>query len=302
MFICWRTGLYKGSHLKFGYLNLNSFAQQSPENVTNALFLSSKDFPFAPYFRGLGVPRQNEARILVQNNGRISFTYAGNVKYKPVTQHISYAHIDNDKLSFDREVYWLQYAGDQKNWVPFDYHDGIFFVQQYQPMHVVTVDSRKSYGSNTLSVKTVARATHRDILPWNTTLFGSSIRGGSQALLLPDKSSYFAIFHTSVVNPPDKIILTYFMGALLFNSTAPFNIIAMSEVPIYKKDIYSGPWSRGGLDYVVFPTSIFYSEDRQHVWIGAGHQDRDGLLMKLNLQGLLASLKPVVPGLRVPKA
>ncbi len=191
VFICWRTGLLKASHLQYGFLNLDELENYSAENrSSHNLVESPVDFPFAPYFQGLGVPRQNEVRILQQGNGRLSFTYAGNVKYKHVTQHISYAHMDKRGISFERNVYWMQYSGDQKNWVPFDYHGDIYFIQQYQPMHVVTIDKNRNRGSNIVSMKTISRSYLRDQLPWNITLFGSSIRGGTQALLLPERMRY----------------------------------------------------------------------------------------------------------------
>eukprot|EP01039_Chlorochromonas_danica_P018189 gene18189-21791_t len=74
------------------------------------------------------------------------------------------------------------------------------------------------------------------------------------------------------------------MGAVVFNASWPFNLISMSEVPIYKSELYRGNWSRGGLDYVLFPTSMFLAEHAQYVWVSAGHQDRDGVIMKLHLK------------------
>jgi predicted GH43/DUF377 family glycosyl hydrolase len=291
--ICWRTNMLRGSHLRYGWLDMDRLVEGVAGNNASEVIRDTHDFPFIPYFPGLGVPRQNEARILVLNNGRISFTFAGNVKYRHVTQHVSFASLDKEELNFERDTYWMKYAGDQKNWAPFEHNGQMLFVQQFQPMHVVAIDETSAISANIVSMKTISRALHKDILPWNTDLFGSTIRGGTQAILLPDNSSYLALFHTCVINPPDKVILTYFMGAVVFNASWPFNLISMSEVPIYKSELYRGNWSRGGLDYVLFPTSMFLAEHARYVWVSAGHQDRDGVIMKLHLKGLLATLKPV---------
>lgn len=228
---------------------------------------------------------------------------------------------------FEEKYFFLQYflpIGKQKNWVPFEYNNTLHFIQQFNPLHVVTIDHVDVHGAATM--KTASRYPLIAGLPWNTTKYGDHIRGGSQAILLPSGDKYLAFFHTSVENPPSFLIQTYFMGALLFNGTLPFNLLAMSEVPILKPQIYSGPWARDGLDYVVFPTGAFMDEpdssesenhdtrrhlqgDKKHqegdqatlegdysdrfVWVSAGYQDRHGLMMKMNLQGLLDSLSPI---------
>lgn len=314
--VCWRTGMLRGSRLRYGWLDVEALSTFNASKNFEAI-VEGRDFPFMQSFPGLGSVRQNEPRILLLQDGRISFTYAGNVRHHPMTQHVQFARESpsdstDAMLDFDPEAYWLRYPGRQKNWVPFEYNKQLHFIQQFNPLHVVTISHVNEHGAATM--KTASRYPLVAELPWNTTKYGDHIRGGSQAILLPSGDKFLAFFHTAVENPPSYLILTYFMGALLFNATPPFNLLAMSEVPILKPQIYSGPWARDALDYVVFPTGVFMDPDSPNpnsrsknpnsrfntnnpnsgfIWVSAGYQDRHGLMMKMNLEGLLASLSPI---------
>jgi hypothetical protein len=130
------------------------------------------------------------------------------------------------------------------------------------------------------------------------------------------------------------------MGAMTFCGTFPYALQSMSAYPILNSSLYEGRWVEGGLsnlEYVLFPMSVLaeptaevvnagtqngggvtsqqsphqaqaqtqtqaqtQSQAQTHVLVSAGHQDNRGLIMRLELGGLLASLDKVGGGACAP--
>lgn len=193
---------------------------------------------------------------------------------------------------------------DQKNWSPFQYEDQMLFIQHGIPHRVVVCDKEKdrTYMAHgrTVGLTEVMNTTYQ----WK---FGE-IRGGSPAMKITipkghddeNDTFYLTFFHSSIEPPMtgENVLRTYVMGAYIFESTPPFGIRAISEVPIVHENMYTGPWTNlpisfYHLDYVVFPTAFTVDVSSDTVTLMYGWQDKEGYLTEISLSGLLKSLKPV---------
>lgn len=174
---------------------------------------------------------------------------------------------------------------DQKNWSPFKFRSEVFLIQSINPFIVVKTTAHGSDKMVAYHESTTEMAEY--YWPYG------DVRGGTNAVFLPEKNAYFAFFH-SAGHVPGLFMKTYVMGAYLFSAEAPFRVLAMSPYPIMPEAFYNGPWDPikpRMIDYCLFPMSIFVEKDE--VLLSFGHQDSRGVLARLKLQRVLDSLVPV---------
>ena len=115
-------------------------------------------------------------------------------------------------------------------------------------------------------------------------------RGGTPGVLLPGGKHYLMFFHTRT-KLPKNWMFTYLMGAITFCAKPPFNLHAISHAPIANSSLYSTGWVNRATDYVVFPMGLVIEEDGKSLWLSLGSQDREGILTKIDLHSLLASMR-----------
>ena len=79
---------------------------------------------------------------------------------------------------------------------------------------------------------------------------------------------------------------------ILFTTSLPFKITAISPEPIYISELYKTIINdRGYIKIVIFPTSFLINENK--VTLFCGHNDKNGWLLHFNRSALLHSLIPV---------
>lgn len=214
--------------------------------------------------------------------------------------------------------------GKHKNWGPFIYEEQLHFVQQINPLVVVTLpelnddDTPDSFYSNDAQnfvAKTVSIAPAIDIEGGKH----NDLRGGSQPILIDqgvqgwlnahtmeweavDRGKFYLAFYHQIILDPTGY-KSYYMGAYTFSATAPFRLISISPVPILNYPMYDGEWLLvRGLPYAYsnYVTS-FHIEDTQPddpsagpdtkiVHVHHGHQDRLVYDQEINLKDLFDSL------------
>jgi hypothetical protein len=286
--LCWRTE-FKNAKLKYGWFNIYDLRSNSRIKDTLSFMEIGKD---NPTYTGLGHPKQEEPRVMVLSNNSILNLVAGNAKHRLGTIHYYLATYNPTKNRLEYgPILWMKYPGKQKNWVPFEDNSTVYFIQQINPLHIVTVTDIDAE-TNIATVSTVVRNTTAVTLPWNGEEYGKNIRGGTPAILVHGVRLSF--FHTATTSIPDHSILTYYMGAITFCPTFPFQIHSISPVPIAPPLLYSGArWVHPGLDYVSYPTGIIADKDGHHVWVSLGHQDRDAYILKINVHQLYRTMRVV---------
>jgi predicted GH43/DUF377 family glycosyl hydrolase len=319
IFVCWRAS-FKTGKIKYGWLpslpqlhstssssssltswNLSSASSDSslvlpnnsPRKLTsiNSHLVELGTIPEAPRYITMQYKsiKQEEPRILVLSSGKLVLIYAGNTIGYSATQHLAYIYFDiiEHKIIFNRTVLLLKYPGKQKNWIPFETIKGqLLFVQQFNPLHIVKIGDSIFGDRMAVNMESVSKLPEMK-LPWKSELFGKHIRGGTQALLI--RGVYISFFHTCIENPPNKLIKSYFMGAITFNSSFPYNLISMSQVPILTPALYSGRWVWDGLDYVLYPTGLVIDDNEEYLYVSAGWQDVDAVVMKMHVDTLFKS-------------
>lgn len=113
-----------------------------------------------------------------------------------------------------------------------------------------------------------------------------AIRGGSPAIYVPENKVFLAIFHSSYFHYDIESVV-YYMGAYIYESQPPFEILAHSKVPILPKGLYSGidDWK-----HIIFPSGILRIKD--DIFISIGYNDTKGYIYKIGLEKILNSLVP----------
>lgn len=179
----------------------------------------------------------------------------------------------------------------QKNWTPFLHKvngtDAVYLVQQVNPLIVVQPVLRDSGELHAEIISTDALAE----VDWPYGL----IRGGTNAILLPNRGEYLSFLHSKGVLPGGQMN-TYFVGAYTFSATAPFRLLGVSAMPMMPWEFYTGAWSpmkNARIDYCFFPTTIYM--EGSDIVMSAGFQDNSGYLMRVALKSVLDTLVPVGP-------
>lgn len=125
--------------------------------------------------------------------------------------------------------------------------------------------------------------------------FGSP-HGGTNVILIDTQYGprYLHVFHSSG-KFLDPEIVSYYMGAYLFEVDPPFRITHMTPHPIIPKLIYNettSGWSYKAIDYIVFPTGLL-SQDGT-LYVGLGRHDREGWILSLNQTLFVASFRELL--------
>lgn len=253
---------------------------------------------------------QEDARAYVLRNNSLLILYG-----KTYISHSFMTYTLGTYLEAEKRVYFsppvqLQHNNFSwafnKNWLPFYSSDksdnNLYFLQFVNPPTVVIEnkpweytmigEERFSYVTQVYGIditKNESLIHKKTNIPWKSIKYGTP-RGGSPPILVKD--GLLTFFHTVVaVQKSQAWRHTYLMGAILYNSKPPFNILKSSRVPIFKYgNFYCDAWLFKTMDYVMFPSGALLSEDEKTIWLTFGYQDGSGYLATLDTEGLLESL------------
>jgi predicted GH43/DUF377 family glycosyl hydrolase len=309
----WGAPLGEKDKLEFQWLNHSDFPHLRNNGTTTHQEMgvfTNKTFyvPFTDIANPSTVLLGQDPRLLVVDDYTIVVVYTAIMRpVKAAVAILTSSPLDG-RLRVSEMYVALQASNvrtsePQKNWTPFLYDHCIHFIQQYNPFIVTVIDSdseperwnsfpyNRTDNQYRTRMATVAYR-HDDLaIPWE---YGT-IRGGSNAILL-ENGRYLTIFHSSC-RLLGNFMKTYFIGALLFDSSPPFRPRAASAYPIIDNSFYEGPYStfrNRGFDYVVFPMGLTQVNDT--LLLSLGHNDWEGLLIRIKLADLLGSLRPLTSG------
>ena len=87
----------------------------------------------------------------------------------------------------------------------------------------------------------------------------------------------------------------YFPISNYYLATPPFELVAMSPVPIVSNFLYDGAWDplkNRKIDFCIFPMSISLENDI--ILVSFGRNDHEGWIANINIHSLLDSLDPII--------
>jgi predicted GH43/DUF377 family glycosyl hydrolase len=259
-----------------------------------------------------------DPRLFLMNDGRMFVTICHRFPRKIPELQMAYSELipRNNRIEVGPliDIKYKEFPTmDQKNWTPFEYNNEMLFIANVQPHRIVGTSLKHNWegypkgfdplkiippgekfsdGLSKVSVGTTVCLSNITNFNWKH----GDIRGGSSPILI-DNNTFLSFFHSSNDVPmTGKVLKTYVFGAYIFNAKPPFNIKAMSPEPILHESMYSGPWSKmhGSfyhIDYVSFPMSFVI--ENGVILLMYGFQDKDAWVAKIQLKGLLSSLKEV---------
>ncbi len=179
------------------------------------------------------------------------------------------------KLFFE-EKYHSQ--SQQKNWVPFEWQNNLFFSYSIHPHQVLSANLKN--GSCYSLHKT------NPPIQWP---YGS-LRGSSQAQLVDGQ--YLAFFHSSAkTRSPasyDWKLWHYFMGAYTFSAEPPFTLTRMTPKPIMAEEFYTPSYRE---KRVVFPGGFVV--DGAYIYVAYGKDDCEMWIATLDKEALKQAMIPI---------
>lgn len=151
--------------------------------------------------------------------------------------------------------------GWERNWVPLNYNDHLYFVYSIVPHRILKYKSKEEY----LTFPKI---------DWE---YGEP-RGGTPAIR--SKDHYIAIFHSSKYI---ENILYYFIGAYIFENIPPFKILGISKTPITHPSFYDGPMYEMIKKNcrVIFPCGLIL--ENGYFIISYGKADHELYLMRISV-------------------
>jgi len=120
-------------------------------------------------------------------------------------------------------------------------------------------------------------------------------RGGTPCELVRTRHGpkYLSFFHShGRFNHP--AILTWYMGAYLFEAEPPFAVEYMSNEPLYPKALYDeteGGWAYKAVDYIVYPLGFIVRNGT--VYLSVGKNDNSGWIIALDMETLVDNMVSV---------
>ncbi len=172
---------------------------------------------------------------------------------------------------------------EEKNWVPFDYHNQLLMSYSINPHKVLQIPL--DHGLSPKIAETTA--------PIRWDLYSKTapfpLRGGTTALLVDGQ--YLAFFHSmcyGISNLQMHSVPHYFTGAYTFEAQPPFRLTAVSPHPFGGKGFYKKPSYRAG-KVVTFPGGFVV--DPPYIYLAYGCNDESIYIAKLNKNRLLSSLR-----------
>lgn len=166
----------------------------------------------------------------------------------------------------------------QKNWIPFEWQNGLYFVYSINPHEILSPNLRNGV---CYSLYKTAPSIH-----W---IYGS-LRGSSSAQLVDGE--YLVFFHSGAkIRSPasyDWKLWHYFMGAYTFSAEPPFKITKMTPQPIMHEDFYTPSYRE---KRVVFPGGFVV--DGPHIYVAYGKDDCEIWIATLDKEELKKTLVPV---------
>jgi len=167
----------------------------------------------------------------------------------------------------------------QRNWVPFVSEDNIYLIHTINPSLILLWDN------NFNKVSKVVENKNRTV-EWH---YGE-IRGGTPAIYLPDKNAFLSFFqsHKEQTSPNNwiKQWRTYYIGAMLFSSEPPFEVIAYTNKPLYLPNFYQ-PGQQDGIR-IIMPKGLVEQPDRYILSVGI--DDYRSSIIEVNKRELLESM------------
>jgi len=216
-----------------------------------------------------------DARLFeFQGKLHISYTVSKYGEQPPVPCVVGYGELDfqGDTCKIKRHMQPVygrnDFGGTEKNFVFFDHKGTLHAIYQCGPDQIVLQ----------LNGDQVVKE-YRTKSPVCT--FGTP-RGGTQPL--PYKGMWLRFFHSQSVSSPDRTKWLYHMGALVMDSSPPFQIMSISKVPILtgNDQYFYGHkfWKKS----VVFPGGAIQNDGGWDV--ACGRNDSECAIVKVAEQDL----------------
>ena len=323
IFVCWGKEPKQGFLVHCGWMKDGSYMDISDETLLGW-------GPQTALEQQGGFSYFEDPRILAVSGERIIIEYSA--VYWTNVVFLKYGILTLNKMTNELELDVFRVHQNQKNWIIVEGSDEqVYFIASINPLRVVRMFDR-SDGEEGFKLAYEADAPVH--LPWDPE-YGTELRGGTPAVLItnPNKetfgsappSMYISFFHTNCnCELPHYGYISYWMGAVTFCPTFPFNIHSISPSPILNGDMYTGEWCKylphQQVDYVIYPTGggllffvyestylhihtsihsysllhtpigIVVEDNGQYMVVSAGHQNDNLMVMNFSIPVLLASM------------
>ncbi|RYH29705.1 hypothetical protein EON65_07580 [archaeon] len=182
----------------------------------------------------------------------------------------------------------------QKNWAAFEFQpnrhtkSSILYVYSINPhriLHQHCVEHTVNLNMTTVSLTEYVPTPNLPVL-WQ---YGE-LRGGSPAKVIHTLhgNRYLTFFHSQYLDS-NTGMLTYYMGAYLFQAHPPFAMTHITPDIIACKQCYNEEYGIAykALDYILFPMGFVIRERGQILFVSVGRNDNSAYILKINKTALV---------------
>lgn len=159
----------------------------------------------------------------------------------------------------------------EKNWVFFESDSRLFSVYSTQPQHtVIELDGHRAFNK---------QETPGPVWHWGL------VRGGTSPLWVGDR--WLSVFHSSLPNEVAPHFVRYYAGAYTFSAEPPFEVLQVSETPLFCGSEEDGHqvdprYVAGWKPFVVFPCGIV--RDGEKFLVSLGINDWQCAIARVSLE------------------
>jgi len=277
-------GSYNGSILNIEEKILCVYREN---NIELAACFLNKDYKVTHnYFYKLKLQHiAMDPRLIITPDNKVLLSYTkipfDNRKEREVTAAniIMDLNVSKNNFFINKEITVTppNLSGHQKNWVPFVYDGGTFFVANVCPHEVYEIDVTGKKES-VLKYRT----------EWKHTWFNyKQLRGSTNPVLLTD-GNYLSTFHTvdSVVYIGEKHYYDqyYDNGFYIFEGRPPFKPIFCAIKTYLRAEDASEPWNFRRKDKILCTFPVGMTIDKEKICISYGDNDSCVKILETNLK------------------
>lgn len=182
----------------------------------------------------------------------------------------------------------------QKNWAAFEYQShnngksSLLFVHSTNPHRILHQHNVEQ--SVNLNMTTVYLTEHVPTPDLPVLWRYGELRGGSPAKLIHTShgNRHLTFFHSQLLDSKTSM-LTYYMGAYLFQSRPPFAMTHITPDIIACKQCYDEEFGVAykALDFILFPMGFVVREHGEVLFVSVGRNDNSAYILKINKTALV---------------
>lgn len=228
------------------------------------------------------IENATDPRLLKLNNNKIVMSYSTTGSSDREVEYTAGNIVFDGERFVNNKSFRISPISDyrQKNWMPFTYHNKIFYISSICPHSIYELNIEKHNINCRLAYETT----------WNHPWFENTLRGNTNCIRLNDEN-YLTTFHTATWYG-EKCY--YDNGAYIFEGKPPFKVIKCAKKTFLKaEDAIETHFRKHQKRYLMCTFPISINKDKDEIIISYGDNDSCIKISKLKIDDLINTMVSV---------